>query len=244
MIKRRVLIVDDNFDLAENLAEILVYEGYEVTAFDGAEPALEHARRAAFDVALLDVKMPGIDGVDLHKALRRTHPDASYVLMTAFSADARVREALDAGVTCVLPKPVPVDDLVDALGAADCGHVHVLLVEDDPELAASLAEALSERGYIVRRAATCREAERDAASGGIEAAVVDVRLPDGDGAGLARDLVAKDVRVVLVTGLSPEELRARLGDPGDVGAPMLTKPFPTEELLTLLRDRVGVSTSP
>jgi len=244
MTRRRVLIVDDNFELAENLAEILEEEGFAVDAFDGALPALEHARHAAFDVALLDVKMPGIDGVDLHKALSRLHPHASYVLMTAFSSDARVREALDSGVSCVLPKPVPVDQLVDALGAPRSGAGHLLLVEDDPDLLESLAEVLCQRGYLVHRASTIREALEGLERVPVDAAVVDVNLPDGLGTQLARDMEARQVRVVLVTGLDAADLRQHLDATESLDAPVLSKPFRLEQLLALLAGHRDASTGP
>lgn len=95
---KRVLIVDDNRQLAENLAEILEDEGYSVRVFDCAEPALLAAGDAPFDAALVDVCMPGMDGVELHDRLRALRPSATFVLMSAFTSDPRLSAALQSGV--------------------------------------------------------------------------------------------------------------------------------------------------
>ena len=108
----RALVVDDNRSLAEDLAEILELEGYVVHVFDDPAEAVRRASELEFEFALLDVRMPGMDGVALHAQLLRGHPRASYILMTAYSEDERIGEALAAGVRCVLSKPVPLDELL------------------------------------------------------------------------------------------------------------------------------------
>lgn len=108
----RALVVDDNRSLAEDLAEILEQEGYRVHVFDDPAEAVRRASELEFDFALLDVRMPGMDGVALHAQLLRGHPRASYILMTAYSEDERIAEALAAGVRHVLTKPVPLEELL------------------------------------------------------------------------------------------------------------------------------------
>ncbi len=109
----RVLVVDDNRDLAENLAEILAEEGFvTAVAFDPFD-ALALAGDFAFDAAVIDVRMPGMDGVTLFESLAGRHPGAVFVLVTGFTRDERIRHALEAGVRAVLPKPVPVACLLE-----------------------------------------------------------------------------------------------------------------------------------
>jgi CheY-like chemotaxis protein len=120
-IMPRALIVDDNRPLAENLAEILSGEGYEVLVCDRPEAAMSACERDEFDVALLDVRMPGMDGVELHRALAVRAPRAHFVLMTAYSEDARIAAALAAGVRAVLPKPIPIRMLLDVLRPVHAG---------------------------------------------------------------------------------------------------------------------------
>ena len=110
---RRALIVDDNRPLAEDLGEILAFEGYEVRVYDDPHEALGHGD--FFDVALLDMRMPGMDGVELHLRLSRACPGAQFILMTAYTEDERVQRALASGVRCVLIKPVPLPELLSVM---------------------------------------------------------------------------------------------------------------------------------
>ena len=108
----RALIVDDNRALAEDLGEILSDEGYEVSVFDDPLEALRQGEQLRFQLAVLDVRMPGMDGVALHSQLLKHHHEAQFVLMTAYSDDERLDKARASGVRCVLPKPVPLLELL------------------------------------------------------------------------------------------------------------------------------------
>lgn len=114
-MSRRILIVDDNRDLAENLGELLELEGFEPTVLSSARAALEQGAELDFDVALLDIRMPDLDGIELCARLGSTHPDALFLLMTAFTPETRIADAEDAGALMVLPKPVPLDQLMKLL---------------------------------------------------------------------------------------------------------------------------------
>jgi CheY-like chemotaxis protein len=115
---RRALIVDDNRALAEDLGEILGSEGYEVLVFFDPLAAVSRCHDQRFDVALLDVRMPGMDGVELFRALASDHPGATYILMSAYADDRRIAQALSEGVQRVLTKPLSVPLLLAALGVA------------------------------------------------------------------------------------------------------------------------------
>lgn len=114
-MSRRVLIVDDNRDLAENLGELLDLEGFESIVLSSSRAALERAAELEFDVALLDVRMPDVDGIELCSALGAAHPNAVILLMTAFTAEGRLAEAKAAGALAVLPKPVPFERLLSLI---------------------------------------------------------------------------------------------------------------------------------
>jgi CheY-like chemotaxis protein len=232
-VSKLALIVDDNRALAEGLAEILESIGYEIRVFDDPERALRESAGVSFDVALLDVRMPGMDGVTLHKHLSVAHPHARFVLMTAYADDQRIAQGLAGGVCAVLTKPVPLEKLFSVLD--DSGARELLIVEDDSSFADALSEALSADGYHCTLAANAREArvqaaERVAHGRPFTLALIDVRLPDESGTELARELAERTkLPYLLMTGWGREDLPAE-----SATAHVLVKPFSVDRLLAAL----------
>ena len=108
-----ILIVDDNPSMASSLADILEVKGFEVyTAHSGAE-ALEILREHPVDILLTDVRMPDMNGVELYRATRQTHPHLITVLMTAYAADDIIQQGMAEGIKTVLQKPVDIGFLLN-----------------------------------------------------------------------------------------------------------------------------------
>src|SRR6476469_3035726 len=92
-----ILVVDDDVDTCRNLSDILTDLGYQVeTAPDGLA-ALELVQRHAYDVALLDYKMPGMDGLTLYREIKRLRADTVAIVVTAYAGGETTAEALAAG---------------------------------------------------------------------------------------------------------------------------------------------------
>lgn len=231
----KVLIVDDNRPLAENIAEILEDEGYVVSVAETPSDAIELAKTFPFDAALLDVRMPGMDGIDLHHVLFGMRPAARYFLMTAYAKDDRINEGLRGGIRAVLPKPVPIEALLSQLPAPDEAGGYVLIIEDDTAFGESLVELLETAGYQARWArsvATAREAVGAEAPTTI---IADVRLPDGDGIMIAEELHEKThAPVVLMSAFSTMDAERLVREHYGEGGKVLNKPFPPTELLHVL----------
>lgn len=231
----RILLVDDNQDLADNIAEILESEGYSTIVAHDPESALEAASTTSFDVALLDVRLPGMDGVSLFCELQRTHPHATYLLMTAFARDERIAEAEKAGIGAVLAKPIPIEQMLALLPPPASDLPAVLLVEDDEALANNLRELLSGHGYPVDAAATLAEARDRLAELRPSAVVVDIHLPDGDGTELAKELCrVPGLTVIVMSGYDPERTGEAVRVACGEGTSFLPKPFDVAHLLRAL----------
>ena len=115
MSKGRILVVDDEASARSALSEILTDEGYKVrTAADGFR-ALAAAGDFAPDVILTDLKMPGMDGLALLDRLREDQSDTAVILMTAFGAVESAVEAMRAGASDYLTKPLNSDELLVVL---------------------------------------------------------------------------------------------------------------------------------
>jgi CheY-like chemotaxis protein len=119
-VETRVLIVDDEQNIRRTLSDILEEEGCEVATADSGEQAVELCGRHSFDYVVLDVRMPGMDGVEVFRHLRAAANDTPVILMSAYSVDQVQREALQEGALAFLRKPLDVEKLVGLIrGGAD-----------------------------------------------------------------------------------------------------------------------------
>lgn len=110
-----VLLVDDERDFADLLAERLQARGFQVrTAYDGEE-ALRLAAEHELDVAVLDVNMPGLDGLAVLRELKKRKPQAEALMLTGQRDLATAIQGMKLGATDYLVKPVPIEKLVEAI---------------------------------------------------------------------------------------------------------------------------------
>lgn len=111
-----LLLVDDEPGMRETLTDILISAGYDVTAVGDGDTALEHIRSGGYDVVLMDVRMPGRDGVSVF--LDSGAPPPPVILMTAYALEDRLRVARAAKVHAVLQKPFAAPYLLGILAQA------------------------------------------------------------------------------------------------------------------------------
>jgi DNA-binding NtrC family response regulator len=203
--QHRILVVDDDVDTCLNLSDILCDFGYEVmTAHSGAD-ALSLVRAHAFDVALLDLKMPGMDGLTLFREIKRLNSGMVGIIITAYATGDSAEQALQAGAWRVLSKPVDLERLMPLVDEASQQPL-VLIVDDDSDLCESLWDVLRDRGYRVSVAHDDVEAAEKLKSQNHQVVLIDMKLPHGNGSsvyGLVRS-ANPEARVVLITGFRSE----------------------------------------
>lgn len=141
----RILVVDDEQSVRMTLAANLELEGFAVAEASGGEEALALVAASSFDLVLSDIKMPGLNGVDLFLAIKAMRPGLPVVLMSAFAMEALVARAIQAGVFTVVTKPFSIDSIASLLARAVRGPI-VLVVDGAQRDALATAEALCARG--------------------------------------------------------------------------------------------------
>jgi DNA-binding response OmpR family regulator len=105
--------VDDEQELVETLAERLNIRGIEAQWATTGDAAMEFLERENFDLAVLDVKIPGISGIDLHRKMKVKYPGLKFIFMTGHgSQDDYAAGSAEAGADYYLLKPVDIDDLI------------------------------------------------------------------------------------------------------------------------------------
>ena len=107
-----ILVVDDNSSLSRSMSLVLERKGYTVTmARDGPE-AIQRVRERPFDILFIDIKMPGLNGVQTHKWIKKIRPETVAMMMTAYAVEELVKEALrNCAYTC-LSKPLDMDQVL------------------------------------------------------------------------------------------------------------------------------------
>ena len=113
-----VLVVDDEKNIRLTLADILVAEGYEVRTADTGEKAVKLCHKRPFDVVLLDVRMPGMDGFEAFRLIRRERRGACVIMMSAYSTQEFRRVAQDEGAAAFLRKPLDIERVLELIREA------------------------------------------------------------------------------------------------------------------------------
>ncbi|MBS0209524.1 MAG: response regulator [Planctomycetes bacterium] len=242
--KTRILVVDDEPDTCENLRDIFTEMGYEADiAFNGSD-AMELVARQHYDVALLDLKMPGMDGLELYRRIRKVSAGTVAIVVTAYASSSTADSVLEAGAWRMLSKPVNFQQLLTAVGEA-ANQPLVLLVDDDSELCDSLWDLFREQGYRVCLAHDVDAAARQLERCGHQVVLIDWKLPRGTGADVL-SLVRKQsprARTILITG-HRGEWEERVQNALQQGADAVCyKPFEMSRLLETVRQLSRPSSS-
>jgi DNA-binding NtrC family response regulator len=146
-MSRRALVVDDDRTMVRTLSDVLAITGWQVTPAYSGTDAVEAASSGAFDVVLMDIKMPGMDGVAAFKAMKSQHPDVRVILMTAYAAQDLIAEAEQEGVLQIMSKPVNIPLLIGALTRAVPRRQPVLLIDRDVSFLKTLSDVLRLNGF-------------------------------------------------------------------------------------------------
>jgi DNA-binding response OmpR family regulator len=116
MKQMRVLLVDDETEFVSTLAERLSIRGIDVDWVTSGEAALEKAATRSYDLAILDVKMPKISGIQLKTYLHEKWPDMKFIFLTGHGSEQDYRTASgEAGVEYYLAKPVHIENLLEKM---------------------------------------------------------------------------------------------------------------------------------
>ena len=109
MRKTNILVVDDLRSIRTTLGGILEDEGYNVVLAENGYQAIEAARESHFDAIFMDIRMPGINGVQTFREVKKIDPKGTVIMMTAYSVEDLVREAMEEGAYTCLLKPFDVE---------------------------------------------------------------------------------------------------------------------------------------
>lgn len=237
--KEEVLVVDDEKSMRVTLAAILRDEGYQVTTAATGEEALDLCSKRKFSVVLMDVRMPGIDGVETFRQIRRHQEGVRVILMSAYSVDALRDAALDEGAIAFLPKPLDLEKVIDLI--REVPDTAILVVESEDETASMLQQTLKERGYRVTVSRSPNEALELVEQIRFDLIFVDVNLPAMNGLELylAIRRITPTAVAIMITGMEGEFEALAEEAVRRNAYTILRKPLEIDRVLDLLQRVVG-----
>jgi CheY-like chemotaxis protein len=112
---KKLLVIDDEEPVVFMISEVLADVGHEVVGAVTPEEGLERFGEANFDLVLVDIKMPGMNGYELTDALMIRNPDVKILLNTGYPDDPLVKKALERGAIGMVRKPFEIDKILDYL---------------------------------------------------------------------------------------------------------------------------------
>ncbi len=231
----RILIVDDDRDFADSLRDVFELAGHKSDVAYSGEDAVKRFAERHFDLSFLDVRLPGMNGVECLMELRKIRRNAQVYMMTGYSVEQLLDLAVASGARGVLHKPLEVEKLLESLETIK--PTGVLIVDDDPEFVASVRDALELNGYKVMTARTGEEAIERVAEGGVDVIILDLRLPLLSGVEVYWELKRRgfNVPTIIATAYACEESAAmeKLRQFAVTG--VLVKPFDPELLLQKIK---------
>src|SRR4030042_175656 len=234
-MKTSILVVDDLKSIRLTLGGILGDEGYNVVLAENGYQAIEAAKKTTFDLIFMDIKMPGINGVQTFREIKRINPEAVVIMMTAYSVEDLVREAVEEGAYAVVYKPFDIDKIVSIIESA-LRKTLILVVDDSFTAREALKNILAERGYGVITASTGTEALTMVREKRFDIMFLDVKLPDIDGVEFFEQVKSIDpeVAVIMMTGYSETELMQKVISHGAYTC--IYKPFSVDKVVSLVSE--------
>jgi len=233
-----ILIVDDNVSQCKTMSFVLERKGYIVALANDGPEALEKVEDKPFDIILMDIKMPLMDGVETYRRIKKIRPEAVVIMMTAYAVEDLVQQALEEGAYGIVYKPLDIERVIAIIKEARTARegALVLVVDDDPGTCITLRNILARKSYEVGVAHTGEEAIAMAQEAAYDIILVDVKLPTINGLEtyLAIREINPQVVAIMITGYRQEVADLVEEALRNHAYTCLYKPLDMEELLGLV----------
>lgn len=236
-----ILVVDDERDICENLRDILEDFGYRVDIASTGDAALQLLATQSYDVALLDLKMPGIDGVELCRRVRARRSSTVGMILTAYASPQAASAAVQAGAWRVVPKPIDTFELMRLIDNA-LQLPLVLVVDDDRDLCEALRDTFRDQGYRVDIAHSPGDAEHRLAESAPQVVLIDLKLADCSGLEVLELVRSRtpEARTIMITAHRDEMARSITTAIEQGVVAVYYKPFEPASLLERIRQSLPV----
>jgi DNA-binding NtrC family response regulator len=236
--KPKILVVDDMRNMRLTLAGTIEEQGYDVTGVEDGYQAINAVKQTHFDLIFMDIKMPGINGVQTFREIKKISPGSVVVMMTGFAVEDLVKEALNEGAFSVIYKPFDIEKVVSLVESV-LKTVLILVVDDRSSDRTVLSEILRNKGYRVSEADDGDKAIQMVKDRHFDVIFMDIKLPGRDGLTTFQEIktIDPDARVIFITGFVLEDSIKRALEAG--AYPVAYKPLDLENLLALVQQTIS-----
>jgi FixJ family two-component response regulator len=238
-------VVDDDESIRKSTTLLIESFGYQAAAFESAEALLASGQLHEISCLIIDVRMPGINGLQLQSQLAAAGYEVPIIFITAYEDRESRRQAMQAGAIAFIAKPFTDDLFLQAIrsalhGQLDTSKTLVSLVDDDESVRRSTTLLIRSFGL---KAAAFESAEDFLKSSQLQETsclIVDMQMPGMNGLELQRHLAASGYKIpiIVITACDNNEWRQQAMQAGAVA--FLSKPFNDELLLESIRTALPV----
>jgi len=234
--KLKILIVDDDAGMTKTLGDILELVGHNVAIAQSGPEAIEKVEASAFDCIFMDIRMPGMNGVEAFKEIKRLAPDCPVVMMTAYALHDLIEEAKREGALAVIDKPIDPGRMIEMVESLRQESA-VIIVDDDDQFCRTLSDALQEKSYRIGAAHSGPEAIELAQQEKFDFIVLDMKLPDMNGLDVMTAVRQVDPKIAVILMSGYEEMESLMAEGRERCAyAALRKPFEVDTVLQLLEE--------
>jgi DNA-binding NtrC family response regulator len=233
--KTNILVVDDQIGMLETFTDILEDRDCNVVTADNGFAAIKTVKEQSFDLILMDMKMPGLNGVQTFRELKKIDSSITVIMMTAYSVEDLIEEAVEEGAYAVIYKPFDMDRVIQSIDKALEKNL-ILVVDDRLEDRQTLSDILAEKDYKVTTAKDGYEAVDLVRKDNFGIIFVDMKMPGMDGVETFERIreIRPGVPVIMITGYSVEEMLKEAVDKGVYAC--LHKPLDMEKIVHLIEE--------
>jgi two-component system response regulator HydG len=198
--KSRILLVDDDTDMTETLSDILQEKNFQVEIANNGFEAIEKIKASSFDLVLMDMKMPGINGAETFREIKKIRPGVIVMFITAQSVEQVLAEALEEGAYGVMYKPIDPEKLVKFMEKQRSGAL-ILFVDVDLQESRKLIEVLKASGYSVLETNNSDEAKKLVQNKNFDVVFIEVVMPVINGLEMYKVLreIKPNIKIIMTT---------------------------------------------
>jgi DNA-binding NtrC family response regulator len=252
MEKYKVLVIEDDETAREQLAKVIRKEGFEVVVAEDGRVGLEMFKNERPEIVITDLRMPGIDGLEVRRIVRRLSTNVPIILITAYGETDTAISALREGALDYLKKPLDLNLLILALGRAKERifeykkaplFPNLLLADDEEMTRRRIARVLEKEGWKVFQASDGEEAINVFQQTKIDIVLLDIKMPKKDGLQTLHEMrnITDDFEAIILTGYGDESSAIQAMRDGAIN--FLKKPIDLDKMIVAVEKAIEKLTS-